>query len=433
MVLSIVRLVYSLLFMLVLPIIFCRLIYKGRRLPAYRARWAERLGLVSFIADKKAFNPIWVHAASVGEVLAAVPLIKSLKSHHANTPILITTMTPTGSEQVQIHFKNELNNTVFHSYVPYDIDWIVRRFFNRLKPLALVIMETELWPNLLSIAHEKQIPIVIANARLTPKSVKSYQRIKGFMKLILNQVDVVAAQSQLDVERYASLGLDPKKIMYTGNIKYDLTIPEGLFEKAHALKELWGKERPVWIAASTHAGEESKILSVFLELQKKTPDLLLLLVPRHPNRFEEVYQLCLKSNLRILRATQPQQRMDAHVFLGDTMGDLWTYYSASDMVFLGGSLVPIGGHNFLEPASLGLPIVSGPYLANCAEVVDFLKAAGGIKVVDTEKDLQAQLQDFLDHPEQAKAQGQAAQEAAERNRGALNRLVSVIESYLSKK
>lgn len=433
--LPIVRLAYSLLFVLALPIIFCRLIYKGRRLPAYRRRWAERLGFVSFIANKdKALKPIWVHAASVGEIIAAVPLIKLLSSQYVDRPILITTMTPTGSEQVQIRFKNELNNTIFHCYVPYDIGFIVRRFLNRLSPIALIILETELWPNLISISHEKKIPTIIVNARLSPHSVQQYRFIKWIMRPLLNQLSFVAAQSKIDVERYLSLGLDSKKILNMGNLKYDLNIPEGTLEKGVALRKVWDKAgsapRWVWIAASTHSGEESIVLSVFLKLQKKYPSLLLLLVPRHPNRFEEVYQLCLKHTPRVIRKTQLKNDIYPDIFLGDTMGDLWEYYAASDGVFLGGSLVPIGGHNLLEPAALGLPIVTGPHLFTILEMRDCFMKVNGLKIIQDAQGLEAVIEGFISQPALAKAQGLAVGQIIEQNRGASYRILELIKASI---
>lgn len=433
--LSIVRLAYSLLFVLVLPIIFCRLIYKGRRLSAYKRRWAERFGFVSFVANKKKpLKPIWVHAASVGEVLAVVPLIRLLRSQYANTPILITTMTPTGSEQVQLRFKNELNDTIFHCYVPYDIGFIVHRFLNRLLPIALIILETELWPNLICMSSQKKIPVIIVNARLSPHSVKQYRLIKWIMKPVLNQVSCVAAQSKIDVQRYLSLGLDATKIFNTGNIKYDLSIPKGTLEKGLALRKIWDKggdsPRWVWIAASTHSGEESIILSVFSKLKIKYPSLLLLLVPRHPNRFEEVYQLCLKHTPNVIRKTQFKNNIYPDIFLGDTMGDLWEYYAASDGVFLGGSLTPVGGHNLLEPAALGLPIVTGPYLFTILEMRDCFIQVQGLKIIKEAQGLESAIESFISQSSLAKAQGLAAQRVVEQNRGASHRILALIKASI---
>lgn len=428
---STLRLAYSLLLMLLLPIIFFRLWWRGRYLPAYRQRWAERLGIVSFIVDKKGpLKPIWVHAASVGEVLSAIPLIKRLQSQYPNTPILITTITPAGSERVQVHFRNELNNTIFHSYLPYDVAFIIRRFLNDIDPKYLIIIETELWPNLLYIAHQKKIPIMIANARLSPRSVKHYQHLGWIMRVILNSITVVVAQSALDAKRYASIGMVENRITNIGNIKYDLKLPDNIISKGLALRQIWDKNRPVWIAASTHQGEESLILSIFSNLQKKYPRLLLLLVPRHPDRFEEVYQLCLAKKLSIIRRTDLNTHLKTiefpEIFLGDTMGDLLEYYAASDFVFMGGSLVPVGGHNFLEPAALGLPIVIGPYHFNFAEMSEDLLANQGLKIVQNVQALEDQISDFLDYPKEAQQIGQAAKNVVQQNRGALDRLIILI-------
>ncbi len=433
---STLRLAYSVLLMLLLPIIFFRLWWRGRYFPAYRERWAERLGLVNFIASKKEpLKPIWVHAASVGELLSAIPLIKELQDAYPNTPILITTMTPAGSQRVQAYFKNELNNTIFHSYLPYDIAFIINRFLNRLSPRCLIIIETELWPNLLYIAHQKKIPIIIANARLSPRSVKQYPYLGWIMRVILHSVTVVAAQSALDAKRYASIGMPEDRIINIGNIKSDLSLPDNIKAKGLVLRQIWDKNeaaapRPVWIAASTHHGEESLILSVFLKLHQQYPTLLLLLVPRHPDRFEAVYQLCIEQKWRVLRRSSPKLIESPQIFLGDTMGDLLEYYAASDFVFMGGSLVPIGGHNFLEPAALGLPIVTGPYNFNFAEISQRLVEHQGLIVTHNVQALEDQIRAFLENPTKASQMGQAAQRVVQQNRGALHRLMVLIKKYI---
>ena len=417
--------VYSLLFTLLLPWVFIRLWLRSLKFPGYRRRWPERLGQVPLPPLE---NVIWVHAVSVGEALSTIPLIHRLRAQYEKSPILITTTTPTGSERVQAAFKDLMGKQIYHCYLPYDLPWTLNSFFQRIKPKLLIIMETELWPNLLSGCDHRKIPVLIANARLSPHSSEQYHRIRGFMRWRVQSIRAIAAQSQLDVERFQSLGVAKEKIKDIGNIKFDLQLPPYLEEAGNELREELGKERLVWIAASTHEGEEAMILDAFRTLKKTFPSLLLLLVPRHPDRFNKVASLCEEQHFTVSRRSQKQVvTKETEIFLGDTMGELLLFYAASDIAFVGGSFVEVGGHNLLEPAALGLPILTGPKLFNFLAISEMLQKAKGVTIVQDSSQLIQPLEKLLNDSSLRQSQGQQAKQVVERNRGALDRLMNVID------
>jgi 3-deoxy-D-manno-octulosonic-acid transferase len=422
------RWIYTILFTCLLPWVFFRLWVRSLRLPAYRQRWLERLGYAPL---PPLDNVLWVHAVSVGETLAAIPLVQRLKLQYPQTPILMTTTTPTGSERVQAAFKEKLGKEIYHCYLPYDLPWTLRSFFRRVKPKLLILMETELWPNLLECCNQKQIPVLIANARLSPKSLKHYRFLGHLMKKMLRPVQAVAAQSAIDVESFSAIGMDRKRIVETGNIKFDLTLPPNLQETGKSLRnDLGGASRMIWIAASTHEGEEAIMLKVYKALKKRFPSLLLLLVPRHPDRFNKVADLCEEQGLKVVRRSQNQPcPAEVDIFLGDTMGELLLFYAASDVAFVAGSFMPIGGHNLLEPAALGLPILTGPQLFNFVAISQMLVAAGGATIVQDEKTMEMALADLLADEEKGKEQGAKAKQVVEKNRGALDKLLHLIGKF----
>ncbi|MFI4936995.1 MAG: lipid IV(A) 3-deoxy-D-manno-octulosonic acid transferase [Candidatus Berkiellales bacterium] len=422
------RWIYSVIFTCLLPFYFFRMWVRSLRLPAYRRRWFERLGHVPLPPLE---DVIWVHAVSVGETLAAVPLIHRFRSAYPKTPILITTTTPTGSERAQAAFKDLLGKQIYHCYLPIDLPWTLHPFFQRIKPKLLVLMETELWPNLLHACYERHIPVVIANGRLSPLSAQRYQKLGPFMSWMLRPVCKVAAQSALDAKRFMNLGMAKDHICETGNIKFDLQLPTYLQEAGIELRAEMGKDRIVWIAASTHEGEEGILLNVYQSLKKNFPKLLLVLVPRHPDRFNKVANVCMDKGFHVIRRSQKQpcvQQTD--VFLGDTMGELPLFYAASDVAFVGGSLVAVGGHNLLEPAALGLPILTGPQLFNFVAISEMLLQAKGATVVRDEQALKQQLEKLLSDPALCRWQGEQAKKVVEENRGALDKLLKLIEGIL---
>lgn len=421
---------YSVMFTCLLPYVFLRLWVRSLKLPAYRRRWAERLGLVPLPPLE---NVLWIHAVSVGEAISTVPLIHRIRSTYPDTPILITTTTPTGSERVQAAFKDMLGKQIYHCYMPYDLPWALHIFFQRIKPRLLILMETELWPNLLQACYERELPVIIANGRLSPISARRYRWLGPFMRAMIKPIQAVAAQSTIDAERFRALGINAQTIWETGNIKFDLELPPYLQEAGIELRQDLGAERLVWIAASTHEGEETIALNVYATLKKQFPQLLLVLVPRHPDRFNKVAHLCTERGFQLVRRSQRQPcTLQTDIFLGDTMGELPLFYAASDVAFVGGSLVPVGGHNLLEPAALGLPLLSGPQLFNFAAISEMLLAAKGIIIVPDEAALRDRLAHLLSDSTLRKQHGQFAKMVVEKNRGAIDRLLGLIDHYWRK-
>jgi 3-deoxy-D-manno-octulosonic-acid transferase len=418
---KIMRFLYTLLLYIAMPFIFLRLLLRSRRLPAYRQRLAERLGFYPFKLDKC----IWLHAVSVGETLAAIPLIKALKIKYPNIPLLVTTMTPTGSARVKAVF----GDTVKHVYIPYDLPDAVSRFLNRMHPIAGVIIETELWPNLLAACHHKNIPVCLVNARLSAKSARGYQRIASLTKEIMQHLTHIAAHGQTDASRFYALGAAHDRVSVTGNIKFDLEIAANLDQEASALRQTLG-DRFIWIAASTHEGEEEIILAAHQEILVSNPHALLILVPRHPDRFEKIAALCRKSFATISRSSKQICDNTTKVYLGDTMGDLMLLYAASDVAFVGGSLIPSGGHNILEPAALAKPVISGPHDFNFAEIGElFYLQNAMIKVTDAVSLAQAVIQ-LMQNQDEQRVMGQRALQVMNANRGALAKQLALIENMI---
>lgn len=412
------RLLYTALLYLATPFVLLRLFWRGRALPAYRRRWNERFGFVARPAEPVA---VWVHAVSVGETLAALPLIRALVARHGRGRVWVTTTTPTGSERVQALLAGE----VLHSYAPYDLPDVVARFLARLRPAKIVVMETELWPNLLRAAALRGIPLGIVNARLSPRSFRGYSRVPGFARRTLADVAQIAAQSEADAGRFRRLGAP--RVTVTGNIKFDQAVPEAQLALGRALRARLGA-RPVWVAASTHEGEDELVLAAHRELLRTQADAALILVPRHPQRFDAVARLVEKEGFGLQRRSalgDPAGRVDAQVLLGDSMGEMFAYFAAADLAFVGGSLVPVGGHNVLEPAALGLPVLFGPQMHNFAQARELLlEAHGGIQV--SAASLPETVRVLLAEPQRRRAIGDAARAVVEANRGALQKLLAAI-------
>lgn len=415
------RLLYSLLLYLLLPAILLRLCWRALRAPAYARRWGERFGHVTPPGGPL----VWVHAVSVGETLAAVPLIRRLLRDHPDIRLLVTTTTPTGSERVRAQFGAQ----VAHCYAPYDFPHTVRRFLNRARPALLIVMETELWPNLLHACARRGIPVVLANARLSARSAAGYARVRALTTPMLASLTRVAAQTSADGERLQALGLAADKLCVTGNIKFDLELDPGLRRRAAALRAAWGGSgRPLWLAASTHAGEDEAVLAAHRALLARRADALLVLVPRHPERFDGVHALCRREGFETLRHSQGQPPgLHTQVLLGDTMGELLAFCGAVDLAFVGGSLVPVGGHNLIEPAAWGQPVLAGPHLFNFAEAAALLGAGGGLRICADGEALAAAVIELLCDPGRRAAMGAAARAVAETNRGALDRLQDLID------
>lgn len=423
-----VRYFYTACFYLLLPLAFLRLFIRSFKAPNYRQRWAERLG---FVTNPPKPGGIWLHAVSVGEAFASIPLIKALKARYPDYAITVTTTTPTGSEQI----KAILGDAVFHVYAPYDLPFCINRFLKTLSPRLIVIMETELWPNWLYAAHQKNIPILLANARLSPSSFKHYAYFKPFMTTLLSYIHTVAAQSTLDSERFIALGLAPEKLVITGSVKFDLELPPSITEQAQAIRQMLGVNRSILVAASTHETEEELILRAFKKILNKIPDCLLVLVPRHPERFQKVYQLCVKYGFKTIRRTDNIScDPNVQVFLGNTLGELLRFYGAADLAFVGGSFVQIGGHNILEPATLNIPIITGPIMFNFAEITELLcNARGIIKLKGNEPDeLADEAVQLLSDPVKRTELVEAAQSVVSANKGSVKKHLLLVEELLQK-
>lgn len=425
------RFVYSLTFYLLLPVILLRLYWRGRLAPAYRQRWLERFGFFKPLAPLANKKIIWLHTVSMGEFLGALPLIRRLLAR-GDVQLVITTSTPTGSERVRA----TLGEQVFHVYAPYDTPDAVARFLRRVKPALLLIMETELWPNTIAACKRRQIPCVLINARLSEKSARGYRRFAAITRPMLKQLTAVVVQNSADAERFVGLGLSSAAMQVTGNIKFDLTLATDLRERAAQLKQQLSSQgaRLVWIAASTHQGEDEIILDAFARIRAQShplcQSLLLVLVPRHPERFNSVAQLCAGRGFATVRRSQGDLAAPMDILLGDTMGELLLLFGASDIAFVGGSLVPNGGHNFIEPAVWGLPLLSGEHLFNFAEVARLLREADALQLVNSAEALADACARLVANSELRQAQGQAAAQVAAQNRGALEKTLLLIAQQL---
>ncbi len=417
------RILYKILFYFALPLIFIRLCWKSRREPAYRQRFGERLGFYPFQLD----HCIWIHAVSMGETLAAVPLIKALKTHYPNIPFLVTTMTPTGSERVKIAF----GDSVKHVYLPYDFSFGVKRFLKAMRPRIGIIMETELWPTLLAECAHQHIPVCLVNARLSAKSAKGYERIQPLARQMLEDLTLIAAHGEVDAKRLMALGAKEDRTIVTGNIKFDLVLPDNLIEKSKTLRESLGENRFVWIAASTHEGEEEIVLAAHQQLREINPHALLILVPRHANRFDAIAALCQQSFMTARRSKQEKCTEEIAVYLGDTMGELLSLYGAADVAFVGGSLIPRGGHNMLEPGALQKPIVTGPHLFNFAEISELFFSANAMVKVHDAASLSNQLIVWMKDADERLQMGERALQVVAANRGALAKQLNELNRLLS--
>lgn len=421
------RTLYSLLLYLALPVIAVRLWLRSRKAPAYAKRIAER-----FAVRLPEFQQggIWLHAVSVGESIAAAPVVQALQQLYPDMPITVTCMTPTGSERIQ----NLFGTSVQHCYLPYDLPWAAKRFLQHLQPDLAIVMETELWPNYINQCARLKIPVVLANGRLSARSARGYGRFPKLIRPMLRQISALAVQSELEAQRFIELGARPETVTVTGSIKYDLQVAAEVSQQAQQLREQWqATQRPVWIAASTHAGEDEVILAAHQQLLKQFPEALLILVPRHPERFEAVYALSLEQGLRVQRrSTGLAVTAEHQLLLGDTMGELLFLYALADVALVAGSLVKHGGHNMLEPIALAKPTLTGPHYFNFFEIAQQLLAAGGLQEVADATQLAQAVAQLWGDTEQAQQMRSAAQQVLEGNQGALQRLLDIIQAQLLK-
>lgn len=417
------RYLYILVIYLMLPVIWTRLFLRGLKNRAYWNRVSERFGF--FTGARQTFD-IWIHAVSVGEVNAAGPLAKSFSQKYPDKKILVTTMTPTGADQVRM----SMGTNVSHLYLPYDYPGAVKRFLRHVNPGLAIMMETEIWPNFITHCKKRGIPLYIANLRLSERSYQSYARLKPFARSVFRKVSGFIVQTQADAERVKKLlGKSSNEVHVTGNIKFEVNLPASLKEVSEVIRREWGIERTIWVVGSTHDKEEETILATLKKLRGDHPELLLILVPRHPERFENVARLIRRNGLKHLRRSTHNGPVDTEteVFLGDTMGELPVFYAAGDIAFVGGSLAPIGGHNILEPCALGKPVLFGPHMFNFEEISQIaLQNKAGIQVNDA-NELEQVMRRLITDPEFRYQCGENGLVMIQENQGSLANTLELLE------
>jgi 3-deoxy-D-manno-octulosonic-acid transferase len=417
--------IYILISYLAAPAVALLLLWKGLRNRAYWERFEERFGFGRSRFDRPG---IWVHAVSVGEVVAASSLIAALRDKYSQYPIVVTTATPTGAQRVRDLFGDD----VLHSYAPYDMPGSVRRFFARMQPRLAIVMETELWPTMYTECGARGVPLVLANARISPRSVTRYRRMVGLFRHALSHGILIAAQSQQDAERFLSLGANPDCTVVTGNLKADLVFPPGMTQVGREFREQHFPGRPVWVAASTHAGEEEAALAAHEAVRGLVPDALLIIVPRHPDRFNGVSEMLASRGIVFQRRSAGQSPLpEDAVFLADSLGELPMFYAAADVAFVGGSLVPIGGHNLLEPAALAMPVITGPHNFNSEDIAAALQESGGLEVVGDSAALGEAITTLLMDPDLRRQQGEQARLMVIQSGGALEKLLGLLDPLLT--
>jgi 3-deoxy-D-manno-octulosonic-acid transferase len=418
------RFIYIFFAYLLAPFVIGALALRGFRDRSHWRGFSQRLGLGESVAGGRS---LWVHAVSVGEVQAAAPLIEALLKRFPQIPLVLTTVTPTGRARAEGLFGTRVDVR----YVPIDLPGAVRRFFERVQPQLAVILETEIWPNLYHRCGRLGVPLVLASARISPRSVESYRRLVGLFRETLSHGIFIAAQSAEDAERFRSIGANAMRTHVVGNIKFDYARPADIEAQGQELRHLLGADRPIWVAGSTHAKEEDELIAAHRLLRAQHSQALLVMVPRHPPRFGEVAASLREKGVSfVTRTAGIAATADTEVFLVDTLGELLAFYAAGDVAFVGGSLVPIGGHNLLEPASLGLPVLAGPNNFNSADIARLLIDRGAVRIVADAASLAAAVGELLADPSTRTRMGASGRKAIDDNRGAVNRLMEFLEPLL---
>ncbi len=420
------RLIYSLILYLLSPLLFLRLYIKAQKNYGYKKRWLERLGFSPMSPSRiKANTRVWFHTVSVGETIAAAPLIEACIANPLIDDVLVTTMTPTGSDRVRALF----GERVHHVYCPWDLPLAVSRFLKVWRPKIAVMMETELWPNIAHHCRKQGISIFLANGRMSEKSLLGYLKLKRLVLPMLMCFDRLLVQNTHDRERFIRLGANPEKVVVAGSIKFDISIDETLKEKAQALRVSFS-HRPCWVAASTHLAEDEIMLEAHQRLLEVVPNALLILVPRHPERFESVTSLSLDKFEVQQRSSSQVIAEKTRVLVGDTMGEMMIFFGASDAAVVCGSFVSHGGHNVLEPASWAKPVISGPYVHNFQVICDEMKNDHALSIVNSSASLGDMLIKVLSDPAFAVKKGNAAHEFLLRHQGALDKQLKEITAHL---
>ena len=411
------RLMYHTLTYILLPFLVLFWFAKSLLNKSYLDRLTQRFG---FGYPKLKSGSIWIHAVSVGEVQASIPLVNELKQHYPYKEIIITTVTPTGSKQVKNIFKDALET----SYIPFETNFAIKNFFNSIKPSVALIMETEIWPNLYKECGSRGIPLILVSARISEKSLINYKRFLPLFRDTLSHGILIAAQSQIDADRFLALGASKDRTWIMGNIKFDFKLPEEILTKAKIYRSKIFPRRHIWIAASTHEHEEEIILEAHKNISKKIGNLLLILVPRHPERFAKITQILKEDNWIYSKKSDDQDIPEScQVLLIDTIGELLFFYACSDVAFVGGSLLPVGGHNLLEPAAIGLPIITGAHTFNQKEMTDRLAQVNALRIVHNANSLSSDVIFFLTNTEESKNAGQRGKLIVESNKGAIKSLM----------
>ncbi|WP_404970308.1 lipid IV(A) 3-deoxy-D-manno-octulosonic acid transferase [Vibrio campbellii] len=417
-----IRFFYTLLLALASPFLLFGLYKSKPNKPKFGQRWKEHFGITPKLETTE--RPIWIHAVSVGESIAAIPLIKELKKQNPTQPILVTTTTSTGAEQIA-----KLGDLVEHRYMPIDFGFAVKGFLKAIRPKQMLIIETELWPNTLNTVHNAGIPIIVVNARLSEKSCRNYAKVQPLFDLLHPCIDKVLCQSESDSERFERLGVEKNKLFVTGSIKFDIQISEEVKEKGKELRTELGIKRPIWIAASTHKGEDEQVLEAHKKILESHPNALLILVPRHPERFEDVFELCQGQGFETARRTsQEEVTTSTQVYLGDTMGEMLVLMGAADICFMGGSLIgdKVGGHNVLEPAALGVPVITGPSYYNFKEIVEDLIEKKAIKLANAGLSLSIKVINLIDCEEERVTMLENAALTLKNNKNVISKSLNLI-------
>lgn len=423
------RAIYCLATWAALPLVLGYFAWRARREPAYRQYWGERLGFVARRRDR----PIWIHAASVGEIALTAPLVNALQEVRPDRPILLTTMTPTGRAEAARRF----GSTLDCCYLPLDSLGATRRFMARTLPTAGILAETELWPNLIAAASASGVSLALVNATLSARSARRFARwpLRRAARFMLSRFDCIAAASEQHASRFVKLGANARHTKAVGNLKYDQPLPAALADQAARLRDTWqAGTRPVWVAASTHAGEEIELLRAFTYLRRAQPHCLWVVAPRHPQRFDDVAAMLHESGYRVARRSR-HEAADAtiDILLADTLGEVPLFYAAADVVFVGGSLVSgIGGHNVIEAAAAGRVFATGPYIREWQDIIDDVTAVGAAAVVNDAVALSGQLAVWLDDRDTREAAGRAGAALVASHRGALAKTLAQLEPLLAR-
>jgi len=431
------RLLYTVAVYLATPVILMYLAWRGLRHRAYWQRWRERLG---YLRHYPPAGGIWVHAVSVGEVNGVLPLVRQLQQAYPGRCIVFTCATPTGSQRICDIFKPQMlgaqaatvegaeaaDSAVYHCYLPLDLPGALKRLFAQLKPSLLVVMETEIWPNLFFCAQQHDVPTVVVNARLSQRSADGYRRFLPQARMALQSAAAIVAQTEADARRFIAAGAHPDAVTCSGNLKGDVRLPADVCQRAYALQRQWDGERVVWMGASTHEGEEAALLATHRRLLQVHACALLILVPRHPERFASVGEMAAQTFTIQKRSELNTINPDTQVVLGDTMGEMMVFFGAGDAAFVGGSLIEHGGHNVLEPASWAIPVLSGPYVHNFKQICEQMVAQGALINCSDESALGAELIELAMHESLRDAYGAHAKEYLDQNRGSLERQYQAI-------